>query len=77
MVIVLRVNKIPMQYDESLANQIRIMLTFVVVWHLGISFLMMSNESIFPLHQTQQIAKYHLPSVFGFIDETRLNLKHA
>lgn len=30
-------------YDDDLANKIRIILTFVVVWHLGIEFLMMSN----------------------------------
>jgi len=35
--------------DGDLANKIRVVLSFAVVWHLGIAFLMMSSESIFPL----------------------------
>ncbi|CDW79836.1 UNKNOWN [Stylonychia lemnae] len=85
---VLRVHQKPVMTDGDLANKLRVVLSFAAVWHLGIAFLMMSSESIFPLvslfndnqyqkKQNEMEAKFSLPSFLAFIDEKRLNHDHS
>eukprot|EP00347_Sterkiella_histriomuscorum_P006063 403354206 len=75
--IVLKMHKKPIQSNNGLADKVRIILSLAIVWHLGISFMMMSNDQIFPLKKDDQEVKYTLPAILSFLDEKRLNHKHS
>jgi hypothetical protein len=45
----LKYYKEPLKFDGLLSKKIRVIMAFAAVWHLFFAFLMISNDSIFPL----------------------------